>query len=40
MMHNPYGDEAAQDTEPRCWRCNRMLAIQLTRPWTIICSRC
>ena len=28
------------DREPRCWRCNKMLANSLTRPWDIDCVRC
>lgn len=36
---DPYGG-SAEDVEPRCWRCNKMLALKVTRPWTIICHRC
>jgi phage FluMu protein Com len=28
------------DNEPRCWRCDRMLAESVTRPWRIKCKRC
>lgn len=28
------------DKKPRCWRCRRVLAIKITRPWEINCSRC
>ncbi len=28
------------DKEPRCWRCNRVLAHLATRPWSIDCHRC
>jgi phage FluMu protein Com len=28
------------DREPRCWRCNKKLAIFLSRPWRIECVRC
>ena len=28
------------DTQPRCWRCNKLLAEMVTRPWTIKCMRC
>ena len=30
----------SQDLEPRCWRCARMLARAVTRPWAISCPRC
>lgn len=39
-MHDPYGEGALQDDKPRCWRCNRLLAESVTRPWLIVCSRC
>ena len=29
-----------RDIEPRCWRCKRKLAEDLTRPWNIVCQRC
>jgi len=35
-----YGRGAQSDDKPRCWRCNRLLALQVTRPWVIVCSRC
>jgi phage FluMu protein Com len=28
------------DTSPRCWRCNRVLAEYMTRPWSKRCHRC
>ena len=28
------------DQRPRCWRCGRVLAELLTRPWELSCSRC
>lgn len=28
------------DTEPRCWRCDRMIAYFATRPWRLQCSKC
>lgn len=28
------------DVEPRCWRCRRMLARYLTRPWRVDCPKC
>ena len=37
---DPYGRAAPLDREPRCWRCNRLLAVFVTRPWSIRCSRC
>ena len=30
----------ATDQRPRCWRCGRVLAEKLTRPWELKCSRC
>lgn len=40
--YGPAADPVApsEDIEPRCWRCNRMLAKLLTRPWHIDCPRC
>jgi phage FluMu protein Com len=28
------------DTRPRCYRCRRVLAELVTRPWHIKCERC
>jgi ribosomal protein S27AE len=28
------------DNSPRCWRCNKVLAVFLTRPWRVDCPRC
>jgi phage FluMu protein Com len=39
-MSSPYGDSAGKDEKPRCWRCNRLLAETVTRPWVIVCTRC
>lgn len=39
-MSDPYGRTAVMDKEPRCWRCNRIVALFVTRPWAIRCSRC
>ncbi len=30
----------ATDIEPRCWNCGRMLGEELTRPWTLRCTKC
>ncbi|MFZ5852309.1 MAG: hypothetical protein ACOYY2_13075 [Actinomycetota bacterium] len=35
-----YGRSAIVDTKPRCWRCSRLLAESVTRPWEIRCTRC
>ena len=39
-----YGDRKFQrlvtDIYPRCWRCDKLLAEELTRPWRIECQRC
>ena len=37
---NPYGEDAVKDDKPRCWRCSKLLAETLTRPWVIVCPRC
>lgn len=37
---DPYGRGATADEKPRCWRCERLLAEMVTRPWRIVCSRC
>lgn len=28
------------DRSPRCWRCDKALAVFLARPWQIDCPRC
>ena len=28
------------DEEPRCTKCNKLLAVFVTRPWFIRCVRC
>jgi hypothetical protein len=28
------------DQRPRCWRCNKELAVFVTRPWHLDCPRC
>jgi Zn finger protein HypA/HybF involved in hydrogenase expression len=33
-------DTARTDPAPRCWRCDKALAVFLTRPWQVICPRC
>lgn len=30
----------AIDIEPRCRECGKLLAMTVTRPWTIGCGRC
>lgn len=40
VQADPYGRGAVTDEAPRCWRCNRLLAVLVTRPWVIRCSRC
>lgn len=32
--------EPVTDTEPRCWRCGKMLAYFVTRPWRLKCRYC
>jgi phage FluMu protein Com len=39
----PEGDlygRSLGDERPRCWRCQRLLAELVTRPWAIRCGRC
>jgi hypothetical protein len=40
VTQDPYGRVSQSDQNPRCWRCNRMLAVLVTRPWVIACGRC
>lgn len=28
------------DYDPKCWRCDRVLAEYMTRPWSRRCHRC
>jgi hypothetical protein len=35
-----YGDSAHKEENPRCWRCNKLLAELLTIPYRIVCTRC
>jgi hypothetical protein len=37
---DPYGRKSLEDEKPRCWRCNRLLAESVSRPWVIVCTRC
>jgi phage FluMu protein Com len=30
----------ATDVAPRCWKCRKLLAEKVTRPWVIRCGRC
>ena len=32
--------QTSVDHAPRCWRCDKALAILLARPWQIVCPRC
>ena len=32
-------DPPIVDLRPRCWRCGRILAERLARPWSMRCSR-
>jgi tRNA(Ile2) C34 agmatinyltransferase TiaS len=32
--------QAAVDQKPTCWRCSRVLAAYLGRPWSLRCRRC
>jgi len=35
-----YGKTVQTDTSPRCWRCSKLLAEHVSRPWSIVCPRC
>ena len=37
---NAYAKPTQTDASPRCWRCSKLLAEQVTRPWSIVCPRC
>jgi len=47
-MKRPVADKAlktppvigAIDKQPRCWRCGKLLAIEVSRPWRIKCLKC
>ena len=28
------------DEKPKCWRCGRILAWVVTRPWRLSCNKC
>ena len=32
--------ETKIDKNTKCWRCEKYIGVELTRPWKIICSRC
>jgi len=36
----PAAGEVVIDHAPRCWNCNRPLAWQAARPWSIKCAFC
>ncbi len=38
--HSPVPHAVVTDQEPRCWRCRRKLAEHVSRPWSLVCSRC
>lgn len=40
MAAERLAEKASVDTSPRCWRCNKVLAVYLTRPWQVDCFRC
>jgi phage FluMu protein Com len=35
-----YGRTVITDSAPRCWRCSRLLALFVSRPWKMRCPRC
>ena len=40
VKRDPYARGENRDEFPRCWRCNRILAEFLSRPWKLNCGRC
>jgi phage FluMu protein Com len=28
------------DQKPKCWRCGKLLAEYVSRPWKFVCPRC
>jgi phage FluMu protein Com len=40
MTPDVYGQAPVVEELVRCWRCNRLLAELLTKPWAIVCPRC
>lgn len=40
MSRSPVSEWVASDLQPRCKRCNKLLAEKVTRPWIIGCVRC
>jgi hypothetical protein len=40
LPKSAYGEGLTTDEKPRCWRCEKLLAEKLTRPWVILCNRC
>jgi phage FluMu protein Com len=39
-MSDPYGRGAVSDADVRCWRCDKLLAELVSRPWRIRCRFC
>ncbi len=39
-MPDVFGGGPTADELPRCWRCGRLMAEMVTRPWRIKCGRC
>ncbi len=39
-MPDAYGEQERTDESVRCWRCNKLLAEYVTRPYQIKCTRC
>lgn len=39
-MSDPYGRGVSVHVAPRCWRCNRQLAVLLSEPYVVRCPRC
>lgn len=39
-MSDPYGRGAVTENDVRCWRCDKLLAEMVSRPWRIRCRAC
>ena len=39
-MSDPYGRGVVSESDVRCWRCDKLLAELVSRPWRIRCRSC
>lgn len=40
MSADPWSGGVVTDENVKCWRCERLLAEVVSRPWRIKCGRC